>query len=120
MRHAILIVLIALTACASPAVDTATPNFNETRYTLDLDDCRGGTALTAAIRGFGGAVVGSFYGAAQGAIQGAAHGDSKEGAIIGVAVGSVVGFAAGAYTPLKQQKNEVRQCLNGKGYTLQL
>ncbi len=120
MRHAILIVLIALTACASPAVDTATPNFNEAQYATDLDDCRGGTALTVAMRGLGGAVVGSFYGAAQGAIHGAAHGDSKEGAIIGVAVGSVVGFAAGAYTPIEQQHEEVRQCLSVKGYLLQL
>ena len=115
-----LIAFLVLSGCASPAVDTAAPNFKETRYALDLEDCRGGTALTAAVRGLGGAVVGSFYGAAQGAIHGASYGDSKEGAIVGVAIGGVVGFVAGAYTPIEQQENEVRQCLSGKGYSLQL
>ena len=120
MRYALFVACLALSACASPAVDTAAPGFNQTQYTFDLDDCRGGTALSAVMRGLGGAVVGSFYGAAHGAIHGAAHGDSKESAIIGVAVGSVVGFAAGAYTPIERQESELRQCLSRKGYTLHL
>ena len=72
MRHARFIAWLALSACASPAVDTAAPNFNEMQYATDLDECRGGTTLVAAARGLGGAAVGSFIGAAQGAYSGVA------------------------------------------------
>ena len=120
MRQARFIACLAVAACASPAVDTAVPNFSETQYTADLDECRGGTAFMAAARGFGGAMVGSLYGAAHGAFYGAIHGDSKEGAIIGTIVGSVVGFAVGSYTPVERQNDEVGRCLTGKGYSLRL
>ncbi len=118
MRHALLIACLALSACASPAVDITAPNFSEAKYASDLDECRGGTALTAAAKGLGGAVVGSFVGAAQGAFYGAIQGDSKEGAVIGVAVGSVVGFVVGTYKPIKEADENVGQCLSGKGYSL--
>ena len=53
MRHAVFIACLALSACASPAVDTAAPNFNETQYAVDLDECRGGNTLMAAAKGMG-------------------------------------------------------------------
>jgi hypothetical protein len=120
MRYSLILACLALSACATPAVDTAAPNFSETRYAADLDECRGGTALTAVVRGLGKATVGSFVGAAEGAYLGAINGDSKEGVIIGAAVGSVVGFAVGTYTPIEQQDAEIGQCLSGKGYSLRL
>ena len=51
---AIIVVIATLSACASPAVDTTAPTFDETKYTADLDTCRGGSALNAAMHGLGG------------------------------------------------------------------
>jgi len=110
--------LIALSACASPAVDTTAPTFDETKYTADLDNCRGGSALNAAIHGLGGAVIGSVIGAADGAYHGAIAGDAPEGAFIGAIAGSVIGVVWGAYKPIQEQEKSVRQCLSGKGYLL--
>jgi len=117
---AIITTLLALSACASPAVDTSAPAFNETQYTADLDACRGGTALNAALDGLGSAVYGSAIGAAEGAVHGAMAGDAPEGAFIGAIAGSVVGVFVGAYNPIKEQEQSVRQCLTKKGYVLKL
>lgn len=92
--------------------------FDETKYTADLDTCRGGSALNAAMHGLGGAVIGSVIGAAEGASQGAISGDAPEGAIIGAIAGSVVGVFVGAYKPFQEQEQSVRQCLSQKGYVL--
>ena len=62
---AIIVATVVLSACASPAVDTGAPMFDEAQYTVDLDTCRGGTALNAALHGLGGAVIGSAVGATQ-------------------------------------------------------
>ena len=88
-------------ACASPAVDTSAPTFDKTQYTADLDTCRGGTALNAALDGLAGAVYGSALGAAEGAYHGALAGDAPEGVFIGAIAGSVVGVFVGAYKPFK-------------------
>ena len=91
---AIFAIIIALTACASPDVDTTAPTFDKTQYTADLDTCRGGTALKVTLDGLVGAVYGSAIGAAEGAFHGAIAGDAPEGAFI------------------------VQDCLRGKGYLL--
>ena len=115
---AIITTFLTLSACASPTVDTTAPTFDETKYTADLDNCRGGSALNAAMHGLGGAVIGSVIGAADGAYHGAIAGDAPEGAFIGAIAGSVVGIFVGAYKPFQEQEQSVRQCLNGKGYVL--
>jgi presenilin-like A22 family membrane protease len=115
---AIITAILALSACASPTVDTTAPTFDETKYTADLDTCRGGSALNAAMHGLGGAVIGSVIGAAEGVYHGAIAGDAPEGAFIGAIAGSVVGVFVGAYKPFQEQEQSVRQCLNGKGYVL--
>ena len=115
---AIFAVILALTACASPDVDTTAPTFDKTQYTADLDTCRGGTALKVALDGFTGAVYGSAIGAAEGAFHGAIAGDAPEGAFIGAIVGSVAGVVLGAYEPFNEQRQSVQQCLRGKGYVL--
>jgi len=116
---AALILVLSLSACASPDVDTSAPTYNETRYTSDLGDCRGGTAFNASLDGLGGAAIGSAFGALEGAYHGALAGDAPEGAIIGAVVGSVVGVVAGAYKPFKEQKQRVRNCLIEKGYVVE-
>jgi len=115
---AIFAAILALTACASPNVDTTAPTFDKTQYTTDLDTCRGGTALKVALDGFAGAVYGSAIGAAQGALNGAVVGDAPEGAFIGAIAGSVIGVVMGAYEPFNEQRLSVQQCLRGKGYVL--
>ncbi len=115
---AIITAFLALSACASPAVDTSAPMFDKTQYTADLDTCQGGSALNAALLGLEGAVIGSAIGAAEGAYHGALAGDAPEGAFIGAVVGSVVGVFVGAYEPFQEQEQSVRRCLSGKGYVL--
>ena len=118
-RHlAIVIPVIALTACTSPNVDTTASTFDKTQYTADLDNCRGGSALDVALDGLVGAVYGSAVGAAQGALNGAIAGDAPEGAVIGAIAGSVIGVVLGAYEPFNKQRQTVQQCLRGKGYVV--
>ena len=88
------------------------------QYTVDLDNCRGGSALKVGLNGLVGAVYGSAVGAAQGALNGAVVGDAPEGAVIGAVVGSVIGVVMGAYEPLDKQDKSVQQCLRGKGYVV--
>ena len=119
MRNAVLYIkcnltiittLLVLSACASPAVDTTAPTFDETKYTVDLDTCRGGSALKTALNGLGGAVIGSVIGAADGAYHGAIAGDAPEGAIIGAIAGSVVGVVWGclqAYPRTREERSAV-------------
>ena len=117
---AIIATVLALSACASPNVDTTAPTYNETKYTVDLDTCRGGSALKTALNGLGGAVIGSVIGAADGAYHGAIAGDAPEGAIIGAVAGSVVGVLLGAYKPFQEQEESVRRCLGQRGYMLEM
>ena len=107
-----------LAACASPRVDKTPAQFSETQYTTDLNDCRGGGVVVAAVYGLGAATYGSAVGAVQGAYYGLIAGDWDEGAAIGAAVGGVVGFGLGATGALDKQKEEVESCLVGKGYSL--
>ncbi len=118
-RFALIVIAASISACASPDVDTKAPTFNETTYTADLNDCRGGTALGVTLHGLGAAVIGSAYGVTYGAYHGAFAGNSKEGAAIGAVLGSVVGVVAGAYEPFKKKDEEVAACLSGKGYSVQ-
>ena len=115
---AIIVAIVVLSACASPAVDTTAPTFYKTQYTIDLDTCRGGTALKVALNGLAGAVYGSAIGAAEGAFHGAIAGDAPEGAFIGAIVGSVAGVVLGAYEPIQEQERSVQGCLRRKGYVL--
>jgi hypothetical protein len=49
-RHfAIIVASLVLTACATPTVDSSAPTFDETKYAVDLDNCRGGTVLDVAL-----------------------------------------------------------------------
>jgi hypothetical protein len=111
---------LALSACAGPKIDANAPSFDESRYAVDLDLCRGGTSFNAALHGIGGAVVGSIIGAADGAYHGALAGDAPEGAVVGAVIGSVFGVIVGAYKPIQDQEENIRQCLTDKGYMVRL
>ncbi len=109
----------ALAGCASPRVDKTPAQFSETQFSADLNECRGGGAVIAAVYGLGAAAFGSAVGTVHGAFYGAIAGDWDEGAAIGAAVGGVVGFGLGATGALDKQKQEVESCLVGKGYVLE-
>ena len=115
---AIIAAAVILAACASPTVDTSAPTFDETQYTVDLDNCRGGTVLDVALQGLEGAVIGSALGAVDGAYHGARSGNAPEGAAIGAVVGGVIGVVTGAYEPIQRQEQSVRRCLSERGYAL--
>jgi hypothetical protein len=115
---AIIVATMLLAACASPTVDSSAPSFDETQYAVDLDDCRGGTALDAALQGLGGIAIGSAIGLGTGASTAMFTGGSLEGAFIGAIVGGVAGAFVGAYEPIQEQEESVARCLSGKGYVL--
>jgi hypothetical protein len=115
-----LAAVLLLGACASPAIDTSAVNFNEDKYTDDLNECRGGSAMDAILGGLGGAFAGSLLGASEGSINGAAAGGRLEGVIIGSIVGGTLGIFVGAYKPFSEKHESVRSCLSGKGYVMEL
>jgi outer membrane lipoprotein SlyB len=115
---AIIAAALLLTACASPTVDTSAPAFDETKYAVDLNNCRGGTVLNVALQGLGGVAVGSALGLVTGASIPVFIGGSLEGAFIGAIVGGVTGAVVGAYEPIQEQEQSVARCLSGKGYVL--
>ena len=115
---AIIAAVVLLAACASPTVDSSAPSFDETKYAADLDNCRGGTVLDAALQGLGGIAIGSAFGLGTGASTAMFTGGSLEGAIIGAIVGGVAGAVVGAYEPIQEQEQSVARCLSAKGYVL--
>ena len=115
---AIIAATALLAACASPSVDTSMPTFDEAQYTVDLDNCRGGTVLNVTLQGLEGAAIGSAIGLAQGMYTGAFTGGSLEGAAIGAIAGGVVGVVWGAYEPIQEHEQSVERCLSEKGYVL--
>jgi hypothetical protein len=107
-----------LGACASLGIDTSAANFDEDKYTDDLNTCRGGSAMDAILGGLGGALAGSLVGASEGATNGALAGGRVEGVIIGSIVGGTLGIFVGAYKPFRDKEDSVRSCLSGKGYVM--
>jgi hypothetical protein len=115
----IIVSLLFLSACASIDVDTSAANFNQDRYAVDLDNCRGGTVAQATLHGLGGVLAGSLLGASEGFTHMGFSGGSAEGAVIGAIVGGTVGLFVGAYKPIETQGENVRSCLRGKGYEVE-
>ena len=113
-----LTIMVSVSGCASPTVDTSAATFDEEKYSYDLNTCRGGSAADAVLGGLGGAVVGSLLGASEGFKNGAFSGGSAEGIIIAGIVGGTLGIFVGAYKPFSDKEDSVRDCLRGKGYVL--
>ena len=119
MDKTIIIALsLFLVACAAPQVEQSSTNFNENKYHVDLNDCRGGTLLEASAVSIGNAAIGSLWGAFHGAPAGAAAGDGWEGAAIGAVVGATIGFSVGAKEAIEKHDAELAGCLRGKGYVV--
>ena len=115
---AILSAARLLTACASVDVDKSAASFDEDAYEEDLAQCQGESGAMFALRGGGGALVGSAIGFVEGVGLGATAGDSAEGAVIGTIVGGVVGLGVGAYNSVSEQDEELAKCMREKGYML--
>ena len=113
-----LFACIALTACATPDIDTTTPTFTQAQYEADLEACRGGNEFEAVAKGAGGMLGGAFYGLLHGAAIGAGEGNGLKGAAVGTATGAVIGFVGGLYKPATEERERVEQCLLVKGYRI--
>ena len=110
-------VLIILSGCATPAVDRGA-DFDAVRFSTDLEDCRGGTVVSFALKTAGGTLLGSATGVVNGVFYGALAGDADEGAVIGAIVGGAVGMGIGAREFLTDQGNTIERCLQDKGYVI--
>jgi hypothetical protein len=114
----IMIILIALflSACVSPNVEQSATSFDEDKYYIDLNNCRGGTVFEASATSIGlaagGAVAGAFHAVPW------TWGNGWEAAAVGAALGGVIGFGAGAFNSVKKYNDEITSCLSNKGYML--
>jgi hypothetical protein len=89
----ILLFTLALAACAAPNVDRSAADFNEIKFSVDLNLCRGGNIVEASIKTIGKGAVGSLAGAGVMVLHGAAAANSGEAIVVGAAVGAVSLFA---------------------------
>ena len=119
MKNIIIALLtFTLAACVSPNVEQSAINFDDDKYHVDLNNCRGGTIFEASATSIGLAAGGAIVGAFHVAPWSSAWGNGWEAAAIGAAVGSAIGFGAGAIDSVKKYNNEITSCLSNKGYTL--
>ena len=98
-------------------MDTASPDFSQVSYLMDISLCGGSATVTTAVYGIGGAVAGSAFGALHGAANGSAAGDAEAGAIIGAIAGGVIGFGLEAAKAIDEGKKRNEQCLADRGYS---
>jgi hypothetical protein len=118
IRLVVIITLAAafLTACAAPNVDRTALNFNETKFTVDLNFCRGGNIAEASLKTIGKGALGSFAGAGVMVLHGAAAANSGEAILVGAAIGAVIGLGIGANDAIEEHELEIAGCLRQKGY----
>jgi outer membrane lipoprotein SlyB len=118
MTRPTLVLLAALTfaACTAPDVNRSAVNFNESRFSADLDHCRGGNIAEASLKTLGKGAVGSLVGAGIVALHGAAAAGSGEAIVVGAAVGAVIGLGFGAHQAIEDHEQEIADCLREKGY----
>jgi outer membrane lipoprotein SlyB len=107
-----------LTACAAPSVDRSALNFNESKFTVDLNFCRGGNIAEASLTTIGIGALGSLAGAGVVALHGAAAAGSGEAIVVGAVVGAVVGLGIGANDAVEEHYQEIANCLREKGYEI--
>jgi outer membrane lipoprotein SlyB len=114
------VLALALVACArsyEPIVDTY--GVDPARYEADLDDCRAYAEQVSPLEeAGGGALLGGAIGAALGAIAGAFSGDAGTGAAVGAAVGGAGGGISGGAEGVAGQRQVIRNCMSGRGYSI--
>ena len=115
-RATVAFALFILSGCAAPAVDRAKADFDAVRFSSDLEDCRGGTVVSFALKTVGGTLWWSATGAVHGVYFGAVAGDADEGAVVGAIVGGAVGMGLGAREFLADQEDTIERCLRKRGY----
>ena len=119
MKNIIIALLsITLAACVSPNVEQSAINFDEKKFSTDLNNCRGGTVFEASATSIGLAAGGAIAGAFHVGPWSAAWGNGWEGAAIGAALGGAIGFGAGAIDSIKKYNTEITTCLSNKGYIM--
>jgi hypothetical protein len=121
MRRAIaLLTATSLCACAQtydPIIDAK--NVDPAKYQQDLAECRQYAEQVSPVdEAIFAAFAGAALGAALGAATGAIAGNAGQGAAIGAAAGGITGVAGGALHGGQAQQDVIRQCLQGRGYSL--
>lgn len=111
---------LLLVSCAGsyrPTVDMR--GVDAARYEQDLAECRTYAEEVSPAReaAVGGGLTAAL-GAAIGAIAGAFGGGAGEGAAMGAAIGGVSGTAAGGAGGVSDQREVIRRCLAGRGYSV--
>ncbi|NDG19786.1 MAG: glycine zipper family protein [Betaproteobacteria bacterium] len=96
-----------------PIVDTRGVDFN--KFEADLRDCQqfAHQTASAAESAAAGAVAGALLGAALGAAAGSRYSRNRT-----AAVGAVSGAAGAAAQGETDQRNIIRRCLSGRGYSV--
>ena len=116
----LLLCLSGVTACRSPGSAGAllgdpivdTKGVNAAAYQGDLVECRQYAEQVGVVaRSAGGAAAGAAVGAAVGAVL-----DGKDGAGRGAGVGAVTGGVRGVAHGLRERRQVLRNCLQGRGY----
>jgi len=121
VTRALAVVLsLGVAACAQsyqPVIDMK--GVDEAKYQQDLSECRAyAEQVSPAGQAATSGGIGALLGAALGAIAGAFSGDAGRGAAIGASVGGVGGAASGVGEGVSDQKQIIRNCLRGRGYSV--
>ncbi len=115
---AVFLTIALLAACAGPNVDRTAPHFDHETYFTDLNNCRGGSAVEAAVETTAVGLWGSLVGAYHGLRLGWAARDSAEAVLVGAVVGAGIGVGVGAVKSVREFNGEVADCLRVKGYAI--
>ncbi len=119
-----LLATALIAGCASsytPVVDFQASTNTPENFDQNLEACRNlaqqgsGAVEDAAVAGVGGAALGAATGAIAGAILG---GGAGTGAAAGAAIGGTAGTVGGAAQGVSDEKQMVRNCLRGRGYSV--
>jgi len=109
---------LALAACVSPNVEQSAISFDEEKYSVDLNNCRGGTVFEASAMSIGLASGGAILGVIHAVPWSSAWDNGWEVAAISAALGGAIGFGAGAIDSVNKYEDEIASCLSNKGYTI--
>jgi hypothetical protein len=122
MRFSLVLAATCLVAgCAQsyqPIIDTR--GVHPAQYQADLADCRAyAQQVSPAQEAAGGALAGGLIGAALGAVTGAiTNAGFGTSTALGAALGGTSGAASGTLQGIEGQKDVIRRCMAGRGYSV--
>ena len=116
-RTLVIAISVFLTACAGanyrPMIDSRNVDMN--KYEMDLRDCQ---QYAGQVAGAGEhAAIGAAVGAGLGYLLGRAAGARYDAAATG-RVGAVAGAASGGAQGEMSQRDVIRRCMSGRGYSV--